>query len=79
MDAEFALVLGKFLGAGIATLALAGVGLALGKLFGAFMSGAFRNPEAVDKVFPVMLLAAALTEAIGLFALVVALLMLFVF
>jgi F0F1-type ATP synthase membrane subunit c/vacuolar-type H+-ATPase subunit K len=69
----------KLLGAGIATLALAGVGIGLGNIFGSYLAAAVRNPAAAPKVFGNLLLGFALTEAVALFALVVALLLLFVF
>lgn len=67
----------KMIGAGIATLALAGVGVGLGNLFGSFLAGALRNPAAAPKVFGNLLLGFALTEAVALFALVIAMLILF--
>ena len=75
MEAEAA----KLIGAGLATLALAGVGVGLGNIFGNFVSGALRNPGAADRVFGNMLLCFALTEAVALFALVIAFLILFAF
>jgi F0F1-type ATP synthase membrane subunit c/vacuolar-type H+-ATPase subunit K len=69
----------KLIGAGLATIALAGVGIGIGTIFGAFVSGALRNPAAAPKVFGNVLLGFALTEAIALFALVIAMLILFVF
>ncbi|WP_020400691.1 MULTISPECIES: F0F1 ATP synthase subunit C [Kordiimonas] len=74
MDVEAA----KMIGAGIATLALAGVGIGLGNIFGSFLSGALRNPSAAPKVFGNLLLGFALTEALGIFALLIAILLLFV-
>lgn len=67
----------KMIGAGIATLALAGVGIGLGNIFGSYISGSLRNPAAAPKVFGNVLLAFALTEAVALFALVIAFLILF--
>jgi F-type H+-transporting ATPase subunit c len=69
----------KLIGAGLATIALAGVGIGIGHIFGAFVAGALRNPAAAPKVFGNVLLGFALTEAIALFALLIALLLLFVF
>ena len=43
------------------------------------MAGALRTPAAAPKVFGNVLLGFALTEAIALFALLIALLLLFVF
>ena len=42
MEAEAA----KLVGAGLATIPLAGAGVGLGLIFGNFLSGAFRNPSA---------------------------------
>jgi F-type H+-transporting ATPase subunit c len=75
MEAEAA----KLIGAGLATIALAGVGVGIGNIFGAYIAGSLRNPAAAPKVFGNVLLGFALTEAIGLFALVIAMLILFVF
>ena len=69
----------KLIGAGLATIALAGVGVGIGTIFGSFVGGALRNPAAAPKVFGNVLLGFALTEAIALFALVIAMLILFVF
>ena len=73
MEAEAA----KFIGAGIATLALAGIGIGLGNIFGNYLAGALRNPSAAPKQFTNLLIGFALTEATGLFALVIAFLILF--
>lgn len=73
MEAEAA----KYIGAGLAVLPLLGVGLGLGILFGKFMEGAFRNPSATGGLTANFYIAFALTEATGLFALVVAVLILF--
>ncbi len=73
MEAEAA----KYIGAGIATLALAGIGIGLGSIFGNYLSGALRNPSAAPKQFTNLLIGFALTEATGLFALVIAFLILF--
>ena len=75
MEAEAA----KLIGAGLAAI---GAGLAaggVGNVFGSFLQGALRNPAAAPKVFANVLLGFALTEAIALFALVIAMLLLFVF
>ncbi|MCG8490907.1 MAG: F0F1 ATP synthase subunit C [Sneathiellales bacterium] len=68
----------KMIGAGLATIALAGVGLGLGNIFGSYISGSLRNPAAAPKVFGNVLLGFALTEAVALFAMVIALIILFV-
>ena len=60
-----------------AVSALAGVGVGIGSIFSSLVSSIARNPAARDTVFGIGILGFALTEAIALFALVVALLMLF--
>ncbi len=67
----------KMLGAGIAVIALLGVGLGLGNIFATLIASVARNPAARDTVFPIGILGFALTEAVALFALVIAFLILF--
>ena len=73
MDVEAA----KMIGAGLAVIALAGVGVGIGNIFSALVTSIARNPAARSEVFGIGILGFALTEAIALFALVVALLLLF--
>ena len=49
----------------------------IGNLFGAFVSSVGRNPAARDTMFRDVLLGFALTEAVALYALVIALVILF--
>ena len=65
----------KALGAGIAVIALAGVGI--GNIFASLVSSIARNPSARDQVFGLGILGFALTEAVALFALLIAFLILF--
>lgn len=67
----------KMIGAGLATIALLGVGLGLGHLFSSLIAAIARNPEAKGDLMPVGLLGFALTESIALLAFVVAMLILF--
>ena len=67
----------KMIGAGLAVIALAGVGVGIGNIFSALVTSIARNPSARGEVFGIGILGFALTEAIALFALVVALLLLF--
>lgn len=69
----------KLIGAGLACFALAGAGIGIGNIFGSFLSAAVRNPSAADGQWGRVLLGFALTEATGLFGLVVAFMLLFVF
>jgi len=66
----------KALGAGIAVIALAGVGIGIGNIFAALVTSVARNPSARDQVFGLGILGFALTEAVALFALLIAFLIL---
>src|SRR5215468_8932000 len=79
MDVTAATALGKLVGAGLAVIALGGVGSGIGNIFANYVSGALRNPAAAPKVFGNVLLGFALVEAVALYALVIAMLLLFVF
>jgi F-type H+-transporting ATPase subunit c len=70
-------VAAKYIGAGLACLGMGCTALALGNLFGQFLSGALRNPSAADSQRGTLLLGFALTEALGIFSLLIALLLLF--
>ena len=67
----------RYLAAAIAVLPLTGVGVALGILFAVSIHAIGRNPAARNVVFPITILGFALTEAIGLFTLLVVFLILF--
>ena len=64
-------------GAGLATFGLVGAGLGIGVIFSALIGGITRNPFLKDDLFRVAILGFALTEAIALFALMFAFLILF--
>jgi len=70
-------VAAKYIGAGLACLGMAGAGIGLGNLFGQFLGGALRNPSAAEGQRGTLLLGFALTEALGIFSLLIALLLLF--
>jgi len=67
----------KMIVAGLAVIALTGDGVGIGIIFSALVTSIARNPAARSEVFGIGILGFALTEAIALFALVVALLLLF--
>jgi F-type H+-transporting ATPase subunit c len=68
----------KMIGAGLAVIALAGVGVGIGTIFGSLVSSVARNPAVRDRVFGLAILGFALTEAVALYALVIAFIILFV-
>ena len=74
MDATAA----KMIGAGLAMFALMGVGIGIGNIFAAFVSAIARNPSAQPEMFKMSLIGVAFTEAIALFALGIAIILLFV-
>jgi len=75
----FMVVAAKLIGAGLATIALAGVGVGIGLVFSSLVLGVARNPNEKDELFRLAILGFALTEAIALFALRRAFLILFTF
>jgi F-type H+-transporting ATPase subunit c len=73
------LLAAKLIGAGLATIGLAGAGVGIGTVFGALVLGTARNPSIKEELFRIAILGFALTEAIALFALIIAFLILFAF
>ena len=67
----------KMIGAGLAVIALFGVGIGIGNIFSSLVTAVGRNPGAKEHVFPLAILGFALTEAVALFALLIAFLILF--
>jgi F-type H+-transporting ATPase subunit c len=67
----------KTLGAGLATIALAGVGAGIGIVFGSLIHSVSRNPSLSKQLFGYAILGFALSEAMALFALMVAFFILF--
>jgi F-type H+-transporting ATPase subunit c len=67
----------KLVGAGLATVSLAGAGVGIGVVFGSLVVSVARNPSLVKQLFTYTLLGFALTEAIALFGLMMAFLILF--
>ena len=75
MDASAA----KLIGAGLAAIGMGAAAIGVGHIFGNFLAGALRNPSAANAEFPRALIGVALAEGLGVFALVVVFLILFVF
>jgi F-type H+-transporting ATPase subunit c len=69
----------KLIGAGLATISLAGSGVGIGIVFAALINAYSRTPEHVKQLFVYAILGFALTEAIALFGLMMAFLILFGF
>jgi len=71
-------VAAKYIGAGLACLGMGGAGIGVGVIFANYLAGALRNPSAADGQFARLIFGFAVTEALGIFSLLVALLLLFV-
>ncbi len=68
----------KYLGAGLTVFGMAGAALGVGNIFAAFLSGVARNPSAEGKLFKYAIIGAGLAEAMGIFALGIGVMLLFV-
>jgi len=68
----------KYIGAGLAMIGTLGAGLGIGILGSGAMQGIARNPDAAGVIQINMILAIAFAEAVAIYALVVALVILFV-
>jgi len=69
----------KYIGAGAATVGVAGSGAGIGSVFGSLVIGYARNPGLKQQLFSYAILGFALSEAMGLFCLMMAFLILFAF
>ena len=69
--------LGQYIGAGLATLGMGGAAIGVGNIFAQYLAGALRNPSAAESQFGRLIFGFAVTEALGIFSLLVALLLLF--
>ena len=67
----------KNIGAGAATIGLAGAGAGIGAVFCGLIIAYGRNPSLKNELFGYTILGFALSEATGLFALIMAFLILF--
>ncbi len=68
----------KLIGAGLAVIALFGVGMGVGQIFSNLLAAIARNPSVKNEVMVPAYIGAALTEAIGILAFTVAMILLFV-
>jgi F-type H+-transporting ATPase subunit c len=64
-------------GAGSAAIGLAGAGVGIGIVFAALITGTARNPALRSQLFVYAMMGFALSEATGLFALLVSFLLLY--
>lgn len=70
-------IIGKYIGAGLACIGMGGAGVGVGAIFGNYLAAAIRNPSAAQSQFGNLIFGFAVTEALGIFSLLIALLLLF--
>ena len=68
----------KFIGVGLMAFAMLGAAIGVGSIFAALLSGIARNLSAEPQLMKSAFIGAGLAEAMGLFAFLIALLLLFV-
>jgi F-type H+-transporting ATPase subunit c len=73
MDANAA----KLIGAGIACIGMGGAGVGVGIIFGQYLAAALRNPSAAAGQFGNLIFGFAVTEALGIFSLAIAFLLIY--
>ena len=76
MEGEL-ILLGKYIGAGLATIGMGGAAIGVGTIVGNFLSGALRNPSAAGGQTAMLFIGIAFAEAFGIFSFLVALLLMF--
>lgn len=67
----------KYIGSGVSTVGLVGAGVGVGIVFGSLIQGISRNPSLRGQMFTYAILGFALSEATGLFALMMSFLLLY--
>ena len=76
MEGELAL-LGKYIGAGLATIGMGGAAMGVGNVASSFLDGALRNPSAAAGQTATLFIGIAFAEALGIFSFLIALLLMF--
>ena len=84
MEAEAATLLSeglvngmKYVGAGLAAIAMGGAGVGVGHVVGNYLSGALRNPAAAREQTATLFLGIAFAEALGIFGFLISMLLMF--
>ena len=67
----------KFIGVGFMAFGMLGAAIGVGNIFAAMLNGIARNPAAESKLAKYVYVGAGLAEAMGLFSLVIALLLIY--
>jgi ATP synthase F0 subunit c len=74
---ESIVLLGRYVGAGLAMIGAAGAGIGIGLSVQGALEGMARNPDTYGNLLTNMILGIAFSEAIAIYCLVIAFLMLF--
>jgi F-type H+-transporting ATPase subunit c len=77
LNASLLIQAAKLIGAGLATISITGAGVGIGVVFAGLLNAYSRNPSVGGQLFTYALFGFALTEAIALFGLMMAFLILF--
>lgn len=67
----------KFIGAGLAAFGMLGAAIGVGLIAAAMLTGVARNPAAEGKLRTYFYIGAGLSEAMGLFSFVIAIMLIF--
>ncbi len=67
----------KYIGAGLAAIGLTGAGIGVGHVWASYFQAIARNPAAKEEIGASIWIGFAVTEATGLFALIISLIALF--
>ena len=67
----------KYIGIGLMAIAMLGSAIGVGSIFSSLLNSIARNPSATDQMQRFALIGAGLVEAMGLFAFVIAMLLIF--
>jgi len=67
----------KYIGVGLLSIGMGCAALAIGNIFANFFNSISRNPSAAEKIEKYIYIAAGLAEAMGIFAVLLAFLILF--
>lgn len=67
----------KLIGAGLAVLGVNGAALGVGRIFASLIDSIARNPSAKEDMTKFAFIGAGLTEALGIFALLITILIFF--
>jgi F-type H+-transporting ATPase subunit c len=69
--------MGKYIGAGLATMGMGGAGIGVGHIAGNFLAGALRNPSAAPGQLPNFFIGVAFAEALGIISFLIAILLMY--